>query len=110
MSDTSHIIAVNFSYYDRELCSKSSITAETASRKDLTLQGCTKVSTRTYALVDRSGRYKIKKHTPNGMSTGFRTRSFLDPKQAHGGYPTKIPATKSAISDMDLGCVATVVN
>src|SRR3954469_18929195 len=82
--------------YDQELCSKSSITADTASRKDLTLQGCTKVSTRTYTLVVRSGRYKITKHTPNGMSTGFRTRRFPYPKQAHGGHPTKLPVTKSA--------------
>src|SRR3954471_10844758 len=65
-------------------------------QKDFTLQGCTKVSTRTYTLVVRSGRYKITKHTPNGMSTGFRTRRFPDPKQAHGGHPTKLPASKSA--------------
>src|SRR3954470_14322922 len=36
------------------LCSKSSITADTASRKDLTLQGCTKVSTGTSTLFARS--------------------------------------------------------
>src|SRR3954467_7283892 len=82
--------------YDQELCSKSSITADTASRKDLTLQGCTKVSTRTYTLVVGSGRYKITKHTPNGMSTGFRTRRFPDPKQARGATPLSTPATKSA--------------
>ena len=68
------------------LCSKSSITADTASRKDLTLQGCTKVSTCTYTLVVRSGRYKITKHTPNGMSTGFRTRRFQT-QSKHGGPP-----------------------
>src|SRR3954470_22532963 len=82
--------------YDQDLCSKSSITADTASRKDLTLQGCTKVPTRTYTLVVGSGRYKITKHTPNGMSTGFRTRRFPDPKQARGATPLSIPATKSA--------------
>ena len=73
------------------LCSKSSITADTASRKDLTLQGCTKVSTRTYTLVVGSGRYKITKHTPNGMSTGFQTRRFQDPKQVHGGTRLSYP-------------------
>src|SRR3954467_8556686 len=92
--------------YDQELCSKSSITADTASRKDLTLQGCTKVSTRTYTLVVRSGRYKITKHTPNGMSTGFQTQSFPDPKQAHGGHPTKLPVTKLAgLRDRPRVCV-----
>src|SRR3954471_7641475 len=70
-------------------------------QKDFTLQGCTKVSTRTYTLVVRSGRYKITKHTPNGMSTGFRTRRFPEPKQAHGVHPTKLPPTKSAGSEMD---------
>src|SRR3954471_8747175 len=65
-------------------------------QKDFTLQGCTKVSTRTYTLVVRSGRYKITKHTPNGMSTGFQTRRFPDPKQARGATPLSTPATKSA--------------
>src|SRR4051812_174063 len=96
--------------YDRELCSKSSITADTASRKDLTLQGCTKVLTRTYTLVVESGRYKITKHTPNGMSTGFQTRRFLDPKQARGATPLSYPQRSRPVSEMDSGFASMVVN
>src|SRR4051812_18420952 len=96
--------------YDRQLCSKSSITADTASRKDLTLQGCTKVSTRTYTLVVRSGRYKITKHTPNGMSTGFRTRRFPDPKQARGATPLSYPQRSRPVSETDSGFTSVAVN
>src|SRR3954467_12638145 len=78
-------------FYDQELCSKSSITADTASRKDLTLQGCTKVSTSTSTLFARS----INIH-PSVCRRGL-SHDFPRPKASTGGHPTKsIPATKSA--------------
>src|SRR3954466_1986755 len=86
------------------------MTADTTSRKDLTLQGCTKVSTCTYTLVVRSGRYKITKHTPNGMSTGFRTRCFPDPKQARGATPLSYPQRSRPGSETDPGFVTMAVN
>src|SRR3954468_18341002 len=92
------------------MCSKSSITADTASRKDLTLQGCTKVPTRTYTLVVRSGRYKITKHTPNSMSTGFQARCFPDPKQARGATPLSYPQRSRPVSETDSGFMETAVN
>src|SRR3954467_7455757 len=89
---------------------KSSITADTASRKDLTLKGCTKVSTRTYTLVVRSGRYKITKHTPNSMSTGFQTRRFQDPKQARRATPLSYPQRSRPVSETDSGFASVAVN
>src|SRR3954463_15599099 len=85
--------------YDQDLCSKSSITAHTASRKDLTLHGCTKVSTRTYTLVVRSGRYKITKHTPNSMSTGFRLSQTQSKHM--GATPLSYPQRSRPVSETD---------
>src|SRR4051812_40428982 len=93
----------------KKLCSKSSITADTASRKDLTLQGCNKVSTRTYTLVVRSGRYKITKHTQRYVD-GVSDTTFPRPKASTGGHPTKLPATKLAGSGTDPGFASVAVN
>src|SRR3954468_5000099 len=77
--------------YDQALCSKSSITADTASRKDLTLQGCTKVSTSTSTLFARS----VNIH-PSVCRRGL-SHDVPRPKASTGGHPTKsTPATKSA--------------
>src|SRR3954466_4210377 len=77
--------------YDQALCSKSSITADTASRKDLTLQGCTKVSTSTSTLFARS----INIH-PSVCRRGL-SHDVPRPKASTGGAtPLSTPATKSA--------------
>ena len=44
------------------------------------------------------------------MSTGFQTRRFPDSKKAHGGHPTKLPATKLAGSGTDPGFASVAVN
>src|SRR3954467_7469697 len=69
--------------YDQALCSKSSITADTASRKDLTLQGCTKVSTRTSTLFGSS----VNIH-PSVCRRGL-SHDVPRPKASTGGHPTK---------------------
>src|SRR3954467_4712834 len=77
--------------YDQELCSKSSITADTAFRKDLTLQGCTKVSTRTSTLFARS----VNIH-PSVCRRGL-SHDVSQTQSKHGGAtPLSLPATKSA--------------
>src|SRR4051812_39308142 len=73
------------------LCSKSSITADTASRKDLTLQGCTKVSTRSSTLFARS----VNIH-PSVCRRGLSHDVSQTQSKYMGGHPTKLPATKSA--------------
>src|SRR4051812_17619477 len=77
--------------YDQALCSKSSITADTASRKDLTLQGCTKVSTGTSTLFARS----VNIH-PSVCQRGL-SHDVPRPKASTWGPPHQVePATKSA--------------
>src|SRR4051812_16995298 len=74
--------------YDQALCSKSYITADTASRKDLTLQGCTKVSISTSTLFARS----INIH-PSVCRRGL-SHDFPRPKASTGGHPTKYTRNK----------------
>src|SRR3954466_15089501 len=77
--------------YDQALCSNSSITADTASRKDLTLQGCTKVSTGTSTLFARS----VNIH-PSVCRRGLG-HDVPRHKASTGGHPTEsTPATESA--------------
>src|SRR3954463_8263618 len=73
------------------MCSKSSITADTASRKYLTLQGCTKVSTRTSTLFARS----VNIH-PSVCRRGLSHDVSQTQSKYMGATPTKLPATKSA--------------
>src|SRR4051812_40606637 len=77
--------------YDRELCSKSSITADMAFRKDLTLQGCTKVSTRTSTLFARS----VNIH-PSVCRRGLSHDVSQTQSKHMGATPLSRTATKSA--------------
>src|SRR4051812_31242471 len=77
--------------YDRELCSKSSITADMAFRKDLNLQGCTKVSTRTSTLFARS----VNIH-PLVCRRGLSHDVSQTQSKYMGATPPSLPAMKSA--------------
>ena len=70
---------------------KSSVTMDTAFRKDLTLQGCPNVLTRMFK--SKSNGKKVEHHDSHSPSR----------KQCPGSHLTKLPDSKSGrISEMDL--------
>src|SRR3954465_14735031 len=81
------------------LCSKSSITADTAS-ESFTLQGCTNSNTHSINL----GKTKSK---PN---EAFTTKQSQDSEIFQGATPWSTPATKLADSETDSRLVGPAVN
>ena len=91
--------------YDRELCSKSSITADTAFRKDLTLQGCTKVSTRTSTLFARS----VNIH-PSVCRRGLSHDVSQTQSKYMGATPLSYPQRSRPVFETDSGFASMAVN
>src|SRR3954463_3652464 len=82
----------------------SSITADTASRKDLTLQGCTKVSTSTSTLFARS----INIH-PSVCRRGL-SHDVPRPKASTGATPpSRHPQRSRPVSETDSGFASVAV-
>ena len=78
--------------------SKSSITADTAFQKDLTLQGCTNVPTRTYTQAVKPTRLPVSYCSHSAIMVGEVSDTTVDISRIRyrRATPTKLPVTKSA--------------